>query len=552
MVKMRFIINLSNLLPISLKMNTIKLISLVVYLCLSPSLWALVPVEGLILGEASLDIQEDPLAQIFPERAEETTKDPKLARYQGLYVEGSKLTASCEKYVPLKYGSPNQETVAKRSISASLQLLGLDLTIKAIGAYARHLNVPEDEYQTLAKNLVVNYCSQNVTVLSLKTLRKSLDYYYKNPEEKLIPTFSDMNNAPASIKEASELMAARKKEFNEAVLGFRSFCSWGGDVDDYRMLPPYLNNPFIYSLVINRLTAPVAEGLTSKVVCKSLICRQVSDAEFKTQFPRGIGSTGLRTDLEKQYCFFFRNLDYAPKQTIPQVASWIKVQELEAPIIATNFVLSLMSGVPDLIFGVEEYRELLQLSKSNFEERWGKWAQSILDTFGRKMFYEESLNVRVLPKRNIASYPGKEFRIDLSVTLGELDRIFNDRDKIKSSFELKLPKNYLRNLRIKWNQMARNVATSDQETFLSENAEYLKNYLRPKEELFRQKVWNDDFAEIVSQEVLRQVLSYDGKLFDSYKAQMVSIPVTFNYGLFALNYLRYRADIKNNRLDKKI
>jgi len=318
------------------------------------------------------------------------------------------------------------------------------------------------------------------------------------------------------------------------------------------MLPPYLNNPFIYSLMINRLTTPSSEGLTDKVLCKNLICRQVSDAEFKTNFPRGVGSTGLRTDLEKQYCFYFSQLDYSPKQTIPQVAQWIKTQELESPIVATNFFLSLLTGIPDLIFGVEEYKELLALSKSNFKERWNKWALNVLDTFGRKMFYEESLRVRVLPERRVASIPGKEFRVDLSVTLGELDRIFNDRDKVKSSFELNLPKNYLRSLRTEWNNLARNVATSDQEAFLNKNAEYMEKYLKPKEELFRQKVWNEDFAKIVSREVLKQVLRYDGKLFESYKAQMVTIPVSFNYGLFALNYLRYRADIKNNRLDKKI
>ncbi len=529
-----------------------KLTVAVVYFGLSTSLWALVPVEGLILGEASQDIQEDPLSQIFPDKPSDEPKDPKLSRYQALYVDGSTLKASCEKYVPLRYGSPNQDTVAKRSITASLQLMGIDLSVKSIGAYARHLNMPEEEYRVLTQNLVKNYCSQNVTVLSLKTIKKSLEFYYENPESSLLPTFAGMKDAPSNLKDASELLSSRRKEFSEAVAGFRAFCSWGGDVDDYRMLPPYLNNPFIYSLMINRLTTPSSEGLTDKVLCKNLICRQVSDAEFKTNFPRGVGSTGLRTDLEKQYCFYFSQLDYSPKQTIPQVAQWIKTQELESPIVATNFFLSLLTGIPDLIFGVEEYKELLALSKSNFKERWNKWALNVLDTFGRKMFYEESLRVRVLPERRVASIPGKEFRVDLSVTLGELDRIFNDRDKVKSSFELNLPKNYLRSLRTEWNNLARNVATSDQEAFLNKNAEYMEKYLKPKEELFRQKVWNEDFAKIVSREVLKQVLRYDGKLFESYKAQMVTIPVSFNYGLFALNYLRYRADIKNNRLDKKI
>lgn len=533
-------------------MNALKLTVIVAYFLLTTSARALVPVEGLVLGEAFTDIQEDPLSQIFPETIDGEKKDPKLARYQGLYVKGTTLEASCEKYAPIKYASPNQDTVAKRSIAATLQLLGIDLTVKSIGAYARHLSLSPEEYKTLSENLVKNYCSQNVTVLSLKSITKGLEFYFQNPDPALLPSFKDVKGAPLGLLENSELQATRRKEFTEAIRSFRAFCSWGGNVDDYRLLPPFLKNPFIFSLVIDRLTAQGTEGVTDKVLCKNFICRQSSTAEFKTQFPRSVGSTGLRTDLEKQFCFSFRNLDYTPKQTIPQVASWIKEQELEDPIIQTSLLLSLLTGVPDLVFGVEKYDDLLKLSKSNFEERWSKWAKGVLDNFGRKIFYEESLKVRVLPEREVASVKGKEFRIGLSVTLGELDRIFNDRDKIASSFELKLPKNYLRSLRVKWNTMARNVATTDQEAFMVENADYLRHYLRPKEDLFRQKVWNDDFAKLVSAEVLRQVLKYDGNLFDGYKAEMVTIPVTFNYGLFALNYLRYRADIKNNRLEKKI
>ena len=348
---------------------------------------------------------------------------------------------------------------------------------------------------------------------------------------------------------SSEKTEARKREFDNAIKTFRSFCSWGGDVEDYRMLAPYLKSPFIQGMVIGQLTSKV-EGKDSslKVICRDLICRQVENAKFQREFPVSVGSTGLDTDLKKQYCSHFRFLDYEPKKTLPEVSSWIKKSELEAPILEVNFFISLMTGMPDLMFGIDKYNEAPALAKSSIDDRWNTWAQNALGTFSKDLYFEESLRVSAIPRRNVGDLRVNGFGVNFTVTVGEIDRLMNDKDKVSMSFEVKLPKNYLRSLRTKWNDMATRAAFDEQPEFFAREAKTMELYLKPKEELFQQKMWNNDFARLVSAELIQQVLKYDGAMFDTYKDEMIAVPVTFSYGLFALNYLHYRADVQHGRL----
>lgn len=509
---------------------------------------ALIPVEGLILGEADPSLQEDPLKLVFsgPDVVG-LPVDKKLKEYQRFYTEGLELSQSCQQLNQLSYSTPVQEAQAKRSVVASLQLIGLDATIKGIGAWARKLELSSTEFERLKGNLVTNYCSKNLTVLSVRNVERALSHYYENPENGMIPSYEDSPFASKAMKEMTEKHDSRKREFNQLLRAFRSFCSWGQDVDDYRMLPPYLNNPFIQGLVLRRLTTPT-DGLSSKVVCQNLVCRQVSDREFNNNFPLSVGSTGLKTDLNKLYCSHFRFTDYRPQKTIPEVAAWMKASELESPILETNFFISLLSGMPDLFLATEKYEDVALLAKSSIDDRWQAWARKVLDNFSRELLFEESLKVKPKTRVELTKTGPTPFRVDFTVTLGEIDRLMDYSDKLGTEFELKIPKNYLRSLRVKWNDMANRLAIDEQQDFFAENARTIGHYLKPKEVLFQQKMWNEDFSRLVATELLQQVLRYEGKLFENYKEEMISIPVTFSYGLFALGYLHYRSDVAKGRL----
>ncbi len=533
---------------------------LTVFLC--ASCWALAPVEGLLLGEVDADLQSDPLNFIFSNDYDQSQfgENRKVKVYHSTYHRGQELHESCGYLGAITYATPWQETQARRTIVATLQYLGLDMAVKAIGTYAKDLQVSEAEYRQLATNLVRNYCSKNITVYSLRLLEESLKHYYANPVPASMPSVATSPFASAAVKNKTQTPEARSREFEQVIKNFRALCSWGGDVDDYRMLAPYLSNRYIMAFVMNNLAGisyqlpdasrevrRVWDDRTVQVACTDLICRRESPQAFQRIFPLSLGSTGVATDVAKQYCQHFRMQGYSNLRTLPEVKGWVKAQELESPIFETSMFLSLLTGVPDLVFGADAYQDIPLLVKSSIDDRWNRWAKVVLETFSRSLFYEESLKVRVDPRTDRLSLRTDGFGVNVNVTLGELDRLLRDTDKLKLSFDLDLSKNFFRSLRTRWTALAREVDTDGQEALKKEIAAFVELQLQQKRRYFTQSIWNENFSYLIAEELISQALRYEGPLFESYADRMLKVPIKFSYGLFALSYLRNRTDLSSGK-----
>ncbi len=526
--------------------------------------WALVPVEGLLLGEANQDYQNDPLEHIFSDI--NTTKNISVSDiyrvkyYQHTFQAGLQLAQSCTYLTPTKYGEKWKEVQAKRALVSGLQYIGLDATIKSLGAYANQLNITEDGFKRLTKNLVNNYCSKNLTVYSLKTLEASLLNSFKNPQGSEIPSLLSPF-VSSKVSDLPNMPETKKKEFDYLIKNFRSFCSWGGSADDYRLLIPYMRNPFIMAYVIDHMSGLKAhwkEGAaaftlgedpnTVQVACKELVCRRMDRQEFARNYPLSVGSTGVHTDLKKIYCHDFHIQEFRSVNANPVIKEWVKAQDLEETILETNYFISLMTKISDPLFGVDKYSELLKLARSNIDDRWTKWSENVLAVFSKDLLYEESLKIRTKPRRDHMDLASRGFGVDLSVTLGEMDRLLEDHDKLKLQFNLTLSKNYLRLMRTKSDELAKNISLEEIPVLEKEIAAYLDIQLKKKESLFTQPMWNKEFSRLIAHELMEQILIYRGPMFDNYKEEMLNVPVKFSYGVFALGYLRYRADIKSGRL----
>lgn len=527
------------------------------------SVYALVPVEGILMGEANTEYQQDPLQMVFRDTYDkgQEGENAKIKSYQRYIQAGQYLDAGCSLAAKPTFDVIWKEKQAKRSVAATLQYIGLDLSIKAIGAYASRLEMNDSSYKKLTKNIVQNYCSKNVTVYSLKRIEQALDFYYKKPIKEMIPSVDSSPFVTTSFKKITESTLARSNEFDQAINNFKAFCSWGGDSEDYRLLSPYLKNSTIMSYVTKSMAgykdtydnkrnrfAVNSSSDTVQVSCTDLICRKVSFTKFKNDWPASIGSTGILPDLVKLYCHHFKNTEYANNKTIPQVKEWIKKFELEDPIFETSFFISLMTGVPDPIFGVEEYRDLPALAKSSIDDRWNSWSNQTLNLFSKDMLFEESLKIQAVPQRDNVALRTDGFLMNFAVTLGEMDRITDDSDKLALSFDLSFSKNDLRQIKSKWIAFNNAIDPEGMEAFTKEVAKRVDAQLKAKEKLFQQKMWTDDFSRLIVQELIGQLNTYQGPLFKSYQDEMIKVPVKFSYGVFAISYLRYRADVKDGRL----
>jgi hypothetical protein len=519
---------------------------------------ALTPVEGILLGEAVTEIQNDPLSLVFTDiyGTQTDTDYRKVKNYEALVWSGRSYAEQCSILGPSTYSTTWREKQAKRSIVSTLQYIGLDTTIKAIGAYAKNLQIAETEYGNLVTNLIGQYCSQNVTVMSLKTIKKSLEYYYQNPDANILPNVENSRFVTEAFRNGSLSSDTRSHEFNYAIRNFRAFCSWGGSSEDYRLLAPYLKNPFIMSYVTRNLAGfrfswdePAKKMIWKndspeavRVSCKDLICRQAGKEQFLKDFPTSTGSTGIQTDVNKLFCQEFRYLDYDAKSTIPEVKAWIKAMEIEEPYLETAYFVSLMTGVPEPFMIQNKFSDIPAIVKSSVDERWTKWSKDSLTVYSRDLLFEESLRVKAEPRRPLADVRDG-FMIDFHVTLGEMDRIMRNNDKISMSFNFKFSKSWLRSLITRWNEIARNVDVEKEQQLKKDMAHYIELQLRSKEKLFTQKVWNEDFPRLIAEEMLGQVLSYRGSFFEGYSDEMITVPVRFRYGVFALSYLRYRSQV---------
>jgi hypothetical protein len=291
----------------------------------------------------------------------------------------------------------------------------------------------------------------------------------------------------------------------------------------------------------------VASKDTVQVTCTDLVCRKDELEMFKSRFPLSIGSTGIATDLSKMYCHHFRFQDW-PQKTAPEVKKWIKEYELEDPIFETSQFISLMTGVPDFMNASESFVDVPLMARSAIDERWTKWANTVLSSFSKDLLYEESLKVKVEQEEDIAALSSRGFLIDFSVTLGEMDRLLLDNDKLKMSFDLKLSKNFFRSLRTRSEVLEQTIDVEGKKQFREEIAKYLDIQLREKQKLFTQKMWTEEFSRLIADELIRQARIYRGTMFNTYQDEVLSVPVKFSYGLFALSYIKYRADVAAGRL----
>lgn len=534
------------------------ILSMVVGFLLPIHAGALTPVEGILLGEPAAEIQTDPLTLVFTDIYNDGSpfEYRKMKNYQAFLENGKFFAEECSILGPITYSTTWREQQAKRSVVAALQYIGLDRSIKAIGAYAKKLDLNETQYRTLTENLVGNYCSENVTVMSLRTIRKSLETYYNEPDLTIVPEVSSSPYVTESFKSGSSSQDTRSRELQYAIRNFRAFCSWGGDSEDYRLLPPYLKNPFIMGMVSRSMSGfrfawdesagkmvwKKDDPDAVRVVCRDLVCRQTNRENFNRYFPTSTGSTGVGTDLNKLYCNHFRYLDYDHKKTIPEVKEWIKGLELEEPYIESGFFVSLMTGVPDPFMIQNRFSDIPAVVKSSVDERWTKWSRDSLVAFSKDLLYEESLRVRAEPRRGIADIR-EDLLLDFHVTLGEMDRILKNYDKVGLSFNFLFSKSWLKSLITRWNVAAENVDVEAEKNLREDMARYIGHQLVAKEKMFTQKVWNDDFRRLLADELLAQVLSYKGGYFENTKEEMITVPVRFSYGIFALSYLRYKSQV---------
>lgn len=529
---------------------------------LSTNAWALIPIEGLILGNVQDIRQFDPLEGFLTINSSSlSSEETRLKEYYGLYKEGKNLVLSCDSRGISRYENPWKRSRALSSVVSTLQYIGLNTTIKAIADYARLLNISKIEYENLSDNIVNNYCSNNLTVYSKKLIRKNLSYEYDMDKTSSHLPVLDKSLYPAPLVELSNSKETRTREFLYTLKNFQALCSWGGDTDDLRLLSPYLKNPFIFTIVMNELDrkrirynetvgAVVLEEKqdTIQVVCEDLICRNVDRPRFERNFPHMVGATNLRVELQTMYCNDFRFSNYK-EQEDAVLSKWIKDKSLEEPFFEASQFISLMTQKSDLIFSAPNFSDLKKLMAKNIQEKGNKWAKERAEELFLDITYEEPMRARLVPLRTTLASSG-EFSLNFDYTLGEFDQNLMSEDSLSMTVELDVSQNYIRWLRDEWIRANNKSQYKKQDEIIEKVAEFINHQLKKKEKMFLLSLWNEEMGKIMAKEFTRQLETYREKKLLQIDNKMLKLPIRFRFGLFALQYQynKFQAEFRSKAL----
>ncbi len=524
---------------------------------LSSSLWALVPIEGALLGKVNEDFQKDPLDLIFKKDETDQSFEQKQAvrLFNGFILEGERLENSCRQSPKLYYSESWRERTATISVASTLQYIGLDLTTRAIGKYAKILDFTPEEYQNLTDRLIKNYCSPNLTVISLRSLKENLAKRFGDDNNFVLPEISSNLHYPRDMAKYAESLKARENEFLTTVKLFRSFCSWDGEPQDFRLMIPLLKNPFIMAFInrlivgeklawdsqTNQLKKTKIDSSHLKTLCRDLVCRPTEEKEFNRDFPRSIGSPELESDLNRIYCQKLRDLDYKMREQEEHVKKWINDQSLEEEKFAQMQMIALITGVPNFLMSANTYKDFVDIAKLGVVETWTNWAQKSNQEFTHELYYEESLRIQVVDRSFYYFFMRPDFQVKFDLSLGEFDRTTVLNDKVGFLFDLKLNKDYVRWVRGEYlnatTAEASDIVLKNFITHISPQMEKLKGSLKITP-------WNEGLERLVAVELLEQFRLYQGNFFSKLGGDEVSIPLDFRYGVFALKYMNYRAKTK--------
>ncbi|GAB4407661.1 MAG: hypothetical protein OHK0056_08040 [Bacteriovoracaceae bacterium] len=513
-----------------------------------------------MLGDFSKRYEEkstDPLNYVF--RSLEKVEDKSVSRaewerglyqYRAIIEDGMNWQKSCPVDNKIEYPLPVLAENATRSYVATLQYIGLDILSRALPLYAKNFEFNKEEYTNFVDRLIGGFCSKNLTVISLKELKNNMLAKFDNRSSYHLPTIEGNPFFPQRLSSISAPKEILRREFHLSIELFKTFCSWGNETDNLRLMPPLLKHPVIMSFIarqiegeqyefspVDRRVFAVRTNQTARILCDNFICRPVDQEQMRSRFPRSIGFTNFYSDMKRLYCSKLRDVDYLYRDQIPEILEIIKKRSFdEDNLLALQFI-SLITGVPDFLISGEKYSQLKATARASMDESWDRWAQEMNGIYKSDLLFEEGLSLELADSKKIINRFNPKFVVDLDVNLGEFDRSMSVVGKITTTIPIKVSTKFLAWARHQWGSITPEEIYR-QKIIIRRMIDQLKPSIENAQKNVETKILKSDFLPIVSEEFLKQLVRYEGTPLSNLKEKELTLNINFNYAPFALKYLR--------------
>ncbi len=491
-----------------------------------------------------------------------------MKEYRGFYQEGENLKNYCaQSKIELNYVSKWQEEQNVRSVLATFQFHMLELMENTIVELARKLEFSDTEFANLSENITNNYCSPNITVKSIKLIKKEFKKKYEQKDQVLIELPNNDENPFFVFANRSDVNRQKERE-NQLMMSlkiFRAACSWDGNTDNMRLLVPFVKSPYLFAYIVRQLAnlkiewdeqsnemALIKDKFTPRVSCDGYICRKSSREDFNRNFFMAVGSASLESDLKLLYCKHFKEVDYKDIKELDapsEMKSWIKNQTFDEDYLAVNQMIAALTRVNNLFFKYDKFTDLSSDVDSSIDFYMNFWSKTVVTNFSNELFLEEPLSVVKVPRDYYFKNDKAEFKIYFDVNRGEFDENLLSFDKVTVKMDITLRKDILSWIRKEWFALANSQKYQEDEKKLRDTlAHHIKDQVTKIEKKLVTKPWQGDISTLIAKELMEQITLYKGPFFrNSRENEVVTIPLFFCYGPFALQYLNY--EFRNGRGD---
>jgi hypothetical protein len=539
-------------------------ITLIFFLFLTQkNVWALAPVESLVLGDFSENYTEsetDPLNYVFSKGKIDSNQSEfkkELAYYRGFYDEGKNILNYCKTTRPIRYSSEWEKLQVKRSLMSEIQYIGLDIASRALPQYAKALDFTKEEFTNLVDGLVGNFCSANLSVISKKELRNNLLIKFNKDNNFKIPNNVGNSFFPDNLENYTSPKLALEQEFKYTIKLFQSICSWSGNPTNPGLMVPILKHPSLMAFFFRQMNNQsiewrefdnklfIKEDLnTVQVVCDNLLCRKSSREIFFQKIYFSIGGTSLSEDLRRLYCEDFQLSDYKTNEQDERLKKIINSRTFDEEYFINSQFIALLTGVPDFLIKVDKFSKGEDLLRAGVDYTWTKWAKSQTEFLNRELYFEEPLLLELVDRKLSFDPNMPKLKISFDINLGEFDRINQKVGKVKVSFNIMIQRNLIHYLRQAFKDLdPRN--TAEKERLIKR----LKFQITKDIILARQKFiippWKGDLEGLIATELSEELMQISDKNFVMPSTGQELVTVDLNYGLFALKYINHQKIVQN-------
>lgn len=535
---------------------------------ISRPLYALAPVESLVLGNFSENYSEeqsDPLTYVFNRdksmAGNKLSEKSALAQYRGFYEEGKNLTNYCKESRPVRYMKEWDQIQVERSTMALIQYIGLDLITRALPQYAKKLEYSREEYVNMVDGLVGNYCSQNLSVISKKELQNNFYLKYDRENTFQLPDTTNNNLFPQNLNEYLPPKKALENEFLYTVKLFQSLCSWSGNPNNPGLMVPILRHSGLMAFFIRQMNSQSIgwkaqdnslylkeDSQTVHVWCENLICRQVSGEVLKDKFSYSVGGTNIGEDIRRLYCEEFTSATYRPNDSDERLAKIMNTISMDEENFINSQFVALITGVPDFMLRLEKFNGAEELFRSSVDDTWNKWAKMMSDDYSRELYFEEPLMLELVDRAQYTSFRRPELKLAFDVNLGEFDRINQRAGKIKVSFTLNVQNSFLKFYRQSMRDLNYGEGTKEEKERLAKRFKLqITKDVQSAREKFLIPPWKGDLEALMVEELTAQILEKPDKVLDLEGMGMKKIEVEIHYGVFALKYINHQQTVLKGR-----